>query len=96
MTLLSKLEKIDKELLDLLSNDIVDVNKMNALLQERKICLFDIKTQPNIIEKKYWIIVIERSKNIFNKIKIHRDDAALNAKRLLSSRKSIETYKKFE
>lgn len=96
MLALSQLEKIDNQLIALLSDEEVDVEKMECLLNERKQCLLDISMRENELEKGCWLIAINRSKQIFSQISKHRDSAATKASQLLKGRKSIQIYKKFE
>lgn len=96
MLALSQLEKIDRQLQNILFQDAVNVEEIDRLLTERKQCLVDISMHVDKLEKESWLIAINRTKQIYSQIKKHRDSAAAEAERLLKGRKSIQIYKKFE
>ncbi|ATF09210.1 hypothetical protein BTN50_0694 [Candidatus Enterovibrio altilux] len=93
---MSQLETIDEHVLNVLTTNPVDANKMVRLLNKRKQCLASIAVLPELPEKITWSIALKRTKQIVILIKEHRDNAAAQANRIITGHRSVQVYKKFE
>ncbi|KXF81299.1 hypothetical protein [Enterovibrio coralii] len=96
MSFLAELQHIDEQLLTVLGHEVVDLDEMARLLNERKECLAEITNLPEKPEQVAWSAAMQRTKYLMSLIKNHRDSTAAQASHLIKGRKSVQLYKKFE
>ncbi|PKF51728.1 hypothetical protein [Enterovibrio nigricans] len=96
MSNLAALQHIDEQLLTVLNHDDVNLDDMARLLNARKECLAEITNLPEKPEQEAWSVAMQRTTQLVNLIKNHRDRTAAQASQLIKGRKSVQIYKKFE
>ena len=93
---IEEIERIDAALIRILSEKEINNEQMNALIEEREVCLQNMKNTNVVPNEKRWSLAIKRTQYIHALIQNHYQMAAKTTKSLQKGRKLAQTYKKFE
>ncbi|MFD2180264.1 hypothetical protein [Veronia pacifica] len=94
MSLINQLSDIDDQLLTLLAEKEVNVDRLACLLNERKQCIDEIREQQALPDEDIWQEAISRSEAIFDKMQEHHKIASQQLFNMKKGRKSVQIYQR--